>query len=146
LVRRALLEDAGYALDESLPRLGRPLADELLEPTRIYAPIVLELARDGLVHAAAHVTGGGLVENVPRMLPQGLAADLDASSWSVPPVFGLIAEASGATQDEMRSTFNLGIGMVLAIGREDTERALERVGELGVAIGLVTDGDTFRFR
>jgi phosphoribosylformylglycinamidine cyclo-ligase len=146
LVRRALLEDAGYALDETLPRLGRPLADELLEPTRIYAPMVLELARDGLVHAAAHVTGGGLVENVPRMLPRGLAAEIDASSWSAPPVFHLIAEASGATQDEMRSTFNLGIGIVLAIARENTERVLERVGDLGVAIGLVTTGETLRFR
>jgi phosphoribosylformylglycinamidine cyclo-ligase len=146
LVRRALLEDAGYALDETLPRLGRPLADELLEPTRIYAPTLLELARDGLVHAAAHVTGGGLVENVPRMLPPGLAAEIDPSSWTAPPVFGLLEEASAAMQDEMRSTFNLGIGMVLAVAREDTERVLERVGDLGVAIGLVVQGDTLRFR
>ena len=145
LVRRALFEDAAYDLDETLPRLGRPLGDELLEPTRIYGPTVLALAREGLVHAAAHVTGGGLVENVPRMLPEGLAAEIDPATWTVPPVFGLIAEASGATEDDLRMTFNLGIGMVLAVGRDDTGRVLERVGELGVAIGRVVEGDTLRF-
>src|SRR5919204_664423 len=72
LVRKALLEEGGYELDEVLPRLGRPLVEELLEPTTIYAPLVVALARDGLVHAAAHVTGGGLPENVPRALPEGL--------------------------------------------------------------------------
>jgi phosphoribosylformylglycinamidine cyclo-ligase len=115
LVRRALLEDGGYDLDDELPRLGRSLADELLEPTSIYAPLVRSLAGDGLVHAAAHVTGGGLVENVPRALPEGLGATVDPGTWTVPPVFDLVAEAAGASRDDMFATFNMGVGMVLVV-------------------------------
>ena len=148
LVRRALLEDAGYGLEEELPRLGRPLGDELLEPTRIYAPLVLELAREGLVHAAAHVTGGGLVENVPRALPEGLGAELIEGSWPVPPIFGLLAETSGASTEDLRSTFNLGIGMVLLVGADAAEAALERCAATGTpafAIGRVVEGGGSRF-
>jgi phosphoribosylformylglycinamidine cyclo-ligase len=115
LVRRALLEDGGYDLDDELPRLGRSLADELLEPTAIYAPLVRSLARDGLVHAAAHITGGGLIENVPRALPDGLGATLDLGTWTAPPVFDLVAEAAGASRDDMFATFNMGVGMVLVV-------------------------------
>jgi phosphoribosylformylglycinamidine cyclo-ligase len=143
LVRRALLEDAGYALDDDLPRLGRSLADELLEPTVIYAPLVLALARERLLHAAAHVTGGGLDENVPRVLPDGLGARLDRGSWPVPPVFELVAEASGASVDELRSTLNLGIGMVLvapAVAVDPILRHAERVGTQAFPIGRVVRG------
>lgn len=148
LVRRALLEEAGYALDEVLPRLGRPLVDELLEPTAIYAPLVLSLARAGLVHAAAHVTGGGLVENVPRVLPDGLGAELDVGSWPIPAVFDLIAEVTGAGQEDLRSTFNLGIGMVLVVAAGDADEVLRRVAERGTgafSIGRVTHGSALRF-
>jgi phosphoribosylformylglycinamidine cyclo-ligase len=145
LVRRALLEDAGYALDDELPRLRRPLVDELLEPTRIYAPLVLELARGGMVHAAAHVTGGGLVENVPRALPSGLAAELDDGSWPVPPIFELVGEASGASVDDLRLTFNLGIGMVLVVPVDAADAVLERAGD-AFTIGRVVEGDALRFR
>jgi phosphoribosylformylglycinamidine cyclo-ligase len=143
LVRRVLLQDAGYALDDELPRLGRPLADELLEPTTIYAPLVLDLARDGLVHAAAHVTGGGLDENVPRALPDGLGARLDRGSWPVPPVFELVAEASGVSLDQLRSTLNLGIGMVLVAPADAVEpilRRVERAGMQAFPIGRVAAG------
>jgi phosphoribosylformylglycinamidine cyclo-ligase len=143
LVRRVLLEDAGYALDEVLPRLGRPLADELLEPTAIYAPLVLDLAREGLLHAAAHVTGGGLDENVPRALPDDVGARLDRGSWPVPPVFELVAEASGVRVDDLRSTLNLGIGMVLVAPEDAVEpilRRAERAGMQAFPIGRVAAG------
>jgi phosphoribosylformylglycinamidine cyclo-ligase len=148
LVRRALFDDAGYGLDEELPRLGRPLADELLEPTRIYAPLVLELAREGLVHAAAHITGGGLIENVPRALPDGLGAELVEGSWSVPPIFGLLAETSGASLEDFRSTFNLGVGMVLVASADGVDAILERCAATGTPasrIGRVVEGGGVRF-
>jgi phosphoribosylformylglycinamidine cyclo-ligase len=148
LVRRALLEDAGYGLEDELPRLGRSLADELLEPTAIYAPLVLALARDGLARGAAHVTGGGLVENVPRTLPEGLGARIDTGSWPVPPVFGLVAEAAGVELDDLRSTLNLGIGMVLVTAPEHAEETIGRAAAAGhdaVEIGRVEPGMGVRF-
>ena len=126
LVRKALLEDGGYRLDDVLPRLGRSLGDELLEPTAIYTPLVLDLARDGVIHAAAHVTGGGLVENVPRVMPAGLHADIDWRSWPVPAVFDLVAEASGAGDEELRRTFNLGVGMALVVPAQRTAQVISR--------------------
>ncbi len=148
LVRKTLLEDAGYALEDDLPRLGRPLMDELLEPTAIYAPLVRSLAREGLVHAAAHVTGGGLVENVPRVLPDGLGAELEPASWPVPPVFELVAEASGVRLEDLRGILNLGIGMVLVVASEAVEATIDRAAELGtrgLAIGQVVRGRGLAF-
>jgi len=143
LVRRVLIEDGGYALDDALPRLGRSLADELLEPTTVYAPLVLALARAGLVHAAAHITGGGLHENIPRALPEGLGAQLDGDRWPVPPIFGLIQEAGGLSDGDMTATFNMGIGMVLVVPPSRVAEVVEGAGSGGVAafeIGRVFTG------
>jgi phosphoribosylformylglycinamidine cyclo-ligase len=137
LVRRALLEEAGYGLDEVLPRIGRRLADELLEPTAIYAPLVLELARDGLINAAAHVTGGGIPENLPRALPDELAADVALGSWPVPAVFGLVGEVAGASEEDLRAAFNLGVGMVLVVPAARADEVGARSG--GFPIGVVGD-------
>ncbi|GIV00977.1 MAG: phosphoribosylformylglycinamidine cyclo-ligase [Actinomycetota bacterium] len=143
LVRRALLEEGGYRLEDVLPRLGRSLGEELLEPTRIYAPLVLALARDGLVQAAAHVTGGGLPENLPRALPEGLGAEIREGSWPVPPIFELVREAAGASAEDMRSTFNMGLGMVLVVRPEHVAEVIERAAAAGVPadpIGAVRPG------
>lgn len=148
LVRTALLEDAGYRLEDHLPRLGRTLGEELLEPTRIYAPLVVALAREGLVSAAAHVTGGGLVENLPRALPPGLGAELEVGSWPVPPVFDLVREAAGASEQEMRATFNLGLGMVLVVPADRAGEVLARATATGVPahrVGRVTPVPGVRF-
>jgi phosphoribosylformylglycinamidine cyclo-ligase len=131
LVRRVLLEGGGHALDEIVPPLERPLAEELLEPTAIYAPLVLALARDGLVHAAAHVTGGGIIENLPRALPEGSSADVDWSSWPLPPVFDAIAREGGVSEEDLRSTFNLGIGMVLVVPAEEADAVVVRAVSKG---------------
>jgi phosphoribosylformylglycinamidine cyclo-ligase len=140
LIRDALLIRAGYALEAVVPPLRHPLVDELLEPTAIYAPLVLELAREGVVHAAAHVTGGGIVENLPRVLPEGLEADVAWGSWPEAPVFELLRARTGATEDDLRSTFNLGVGMVLVVPPDRAERAIahaRRSGSDAFPIGLV---------
>ncbi|MDQ3991980.1 MAG: phosphoribosylformylglycinamidine cyclo-ligase [Actinomycetota bacterium] len=114
LVRR-IVADAGLDLQGDPGGLGRTLGEELLEPTRIYVAEVLAAARTGAVRSAAHVTGGGVPENVPRALPDGLGAALDPGAWTVPPVFRFLAEVSGTPEAEMRRTFNMGLGMVLVV-------------------------------
>jgi phosphoribosylformylglycinamidine cyclo-ligase len=144
LVRAALLDR--FALDGTPAGLNRSLADELLEPCAIYAPQVLALARDGLVHAAAHITGGGFVENIPRALPSGTGASIRRGSWPEPPIFGLVAEASSATADDMLSTFNMGVGMVLVAAPEAAEEIVRRQGDWDAfAIGEVVDGSGVAF-
>jgi phosphoribosylformylglycinamidine cyclo-ligase len=138
LVRAALLER--HALDATLPQLGRSLADELLEPCVIYSPEVLAFARDGLVHAAAHITGGGFIENVPRALPPGLGATIRSGSWPEPPIFDLLRGVSGASETDMYSTFNMGVGMVLVVDPENVAEILRRSQDRGFVIGEVRAG------
>lgn len=138
LVRRALLDR--YALDDVPPGLTRPLADELLEPCAIYAPEVLAFAHDGLVNAAAHVTGGGFHENIPRALPPGAGALVFRDRWVEPPIFDLIREAADATQDDLFSTFNMGIGMVLVAAPDNGEELLRRSQGRAFPIGEVVEG------
>jgi len=138
LVRTALLDR--YPLSGAPPGLGRSLADELLEPCEIYAPTVLGLARDGLVHAAAHITGGGFHENVPRALPPGLGARIERGTWRELPIFGLVQEAAGASDDDMFATFNMGVGMVLVADAEEAEEILRRNADRAFPIGEVVAG------
>ena len=138
LVRETLL--ARYALDDVPPGLSRSLGDELLEPCAIHAPTVLRLAGEGLLHAAAHITGGGFTENVPRALPPGLGARISLGSWPVPAVFDLVAEASAATPDDLYGTFNMGIGMVLVVPPEAAGSVLEGGGSGAYRIGEVVAG------
>jgi phosphoribosylformylglycinamidine cyclo-ligase len=148
LVRKAL-DDAGLQLDAAPPELGRSLADELLEPTVIYVPAVLEAARRGLVRSAAHVTGGGLAENVPRALPHGLGAEIDREAWSPPPVFGFMARLADTSEEDMFRTFNMGLGMVLVTGGAQAPEAAAVCREQGldaVQVGRVTAGSGVRFR
>jgi phosphoribosylformylglycinamidine cyclo-ligase len=135
LLRGALLDK--HELSEVPEGLHRSLADELLEPTAIYAPVVLELARGGFVHAAAHITGGGFVENVPRVLPEGLGAEIDRGSWTIPPIFQLVQREVPATDEEMFETFNMGIGMVLIVPPEAADRIDGPViGRVGPGAGV----------
>ena len=134
LVRRTLLD--GRALDAIVPELGRPLADELLEPCTIHAPMVLELHRRGLLHGAAHITGGGLTENVPRMMPEGLGARLDRGTWTEPAIFGLLQREADLSDADLFATFNMGLGMVLAVAPEHAEE----VAGYGPVVGLVEAG------
>ena len=125
------------------PAIGRTLADELLEPCRIYVPEVVALHRAGLVHAAAHITGGGLLENVPRVLPPGLGARIERGTWTEPPIFDEIRRRADATDADMLATFNMGIGMVLVVGPDEVEDVLSRAGG-STRIGDVVPGSGLR--
>ena len=125
------------------PAIGRTFADELLEPCRIYVPEVVALHRAGLVHAAAHITGGGLVENVPRVLPPGLGARIERGTWTEPPIFDEIRRRADATDADMLATFNMGIGMVLVVGPDEVEDVLSRAGG-STRIGDVVPGSGLR--
>jgi phosphoribosylformylglycinamidine cyclo-ligase len=142
LVRRVFLEVARLPLDARLEGVEGPLGEALLRPTRIYVKAVRRLAAAGLLRGAAHITGGGLVDNPPRMLPAGAALKLqiDLGSWPVPPLFGHLARLGGVSPVEMQRTFNLGVGMVIAVpaDRADEARALlEEQGETVHRIGRV---------
>jgi phosphoribosylformylglycinamidine cyclo-ligase len=136
LVRSAVLP--AFALGAVPPGLDRPLADELLEPCAIYAPEVVSLARDGLIHAAAHVTGGGWFENLPRVLPDGLGATIHRGSWAEHPIFGLVREAAAASDDDMFATFNMGIGMLLLVAPGSVEDVLGRGAHAAFRVGEVS--------
>jgi phosphoribosylformylglycinamidine cyclo-ligase len=144
LVRR-LVAAAGLAWDAHAPfNAARPLAEALLEPTRIYVKAALRAIRDtGAVKAMAHITGGGLSENVPRVLPDGIAAHIDLSAWKAPAVFGWLMQAGALDEAEMLRTFNCGVGLVIVAAREGADavmRALEAAGETPVRIGELEPG------
>ena len=132
LIRSAILVEGPRMLDAVPVGFHRSLADELLEPTVIYAPLVVSLARGGLVHAAAHVTGGGLPENVPRALPKGMGAEIDLGSWPVPAIFELVRTSADVSEDDMFATFNMGVGMVLVVPPNLADDVIGRAADAGV--------------
>ena len=137
LIRSALLMEGPQMLDAVPDGFHRSLADELLEPTVIYAPLVVSLARGGLVHAAAHVTGGGLPENVPRALPGGLGAEIDLGSWAVPAIFELVRTAADVSDNDMFATFNMGVGMVLVVPPSRADDVIGQAADAGIqAFGI----------
>lgn len=151
LARKVLLEVGGYSLTQTLPVLGEPLVETLLRPTRMYCSAALQGVRAGGVKAYCHITGGGLPGNLPRVLPDGLGVTLDTQAWLQPPIFGLIAERGQVADDEMRSTFNLGLGFIAVV---DPARANDLVGvftsagERAQIVGSIVevDGDSERVR
>ena len=121
-------------LSATPPELGRSLGDELLQPHRCYLDDVTPLLEAGLVAGMAHITGGGLVDNTPRVLPDGLGADFDATQWDVLPIFRLIQRRGDIAWDEMARVFNLGIGFVVFTHPEQLERALALAGPAGARV------------
>lgn len=118
--------------------------EELLTPTRIYVKPVLALLEKIRVHGMVHVTGGGFYENIPRMLPRGLSAEIRKGSWDIPAIFGRIAEKGNVDEEEMFTTFNMGIGLIMAVSPEEKEDALEILvsqGEKPVLMGQVVTSD-----
>ena len=145
LARRVLLDHAGRPLDApAWEGTAHSLADELLLPSVIYAPAIAALAADVSLHGAAHITGGGLPGNVPRMLPGDLDAVIRRSTWEVPQIFGEIARVGRVVESEMDRVFNMGIGMVVAVSRDDEVAALRVLrahGHDSVVVGEVVVGD-----
>jgi phosphoribosylformylglycinamidine cyclo-ligase len=131
LARKLLFEVAEYQPASVVPELGGTVAGELLKVHRSYLKPIRALAGERLLRGAAHITGGGITDNTPRMLPAGLAAVIDTSAWTIPPVFELLRRLGRIPEDDYRRTFNLGIGMILAIPRTQLRRAEDVLRELG---------------
>ncbi|MDQ0063216.1 phosphoribosylformylglycinamidine cyclo-ligase [Paenibacillus harenae] len=144
LVRRLLLEEAGYSLEQTLEELGGArLGDVLIEPTRIYVKSALKLIEQVNVKGMAHITGGGFIENIPRVLPEGVNVDIAYGSWPILPIFGLMQEKGNITNRDMFTTFNMGVGLVVVVPADQAETALRVAAELGeeaYRIGTVTEG------
>ncbi len=139
LVRR-IVERSGLAWDAPSPFSAGTLAEALLAPTRIYVKPLLPLVRDGLIKGLAHITGGGLTENAPRMLPKGWRVDFDWAAWERPAVFRWLIETGAVPEEDARRTFNLGIGMVAAVAPKDADAViarLESAGEKVFRVGVV---------
>jgi phosphoribosylformylglycinamidine cyclo-ligase len=136
LVRKVLLEQAKLDLDKNVPEFGRTLGEELLEPTKIYAPVIVELCDEVPVKGLAHVTGGGIPGNVSRIIPHGMRMRL-CWDWPVPAVFDMIQELGKVPQEEMRTVFNMGIGMVVIVGTSDADRVLSLMKARGIGAHLM---------
>ncbi|SFE73871.1 phosphoribosylformylglycinamidine cyclo-ligase [Paenibacillus catalpae] len=145
LVRRLLLEECGYALDQRLPELNdEVLGDVLIEPTRIYVKSALKLIEQVNVKGMAHITGGGFIENIPRVLPEGVNVNVEYGSWPILPIFQLMQDKGAITNRDMFTTFNMGIGLIVVVPADQAEEALKVAAELGEAayrIGTVTEGN-----
>jgi phosphoribosylformylglycinamidine cyclo-ligase len=149
LVRR-IVEETGLRWSDPVPfAQDATLGQALLTPTRIYVRQILEtIRRTGAVKALAHITGGGLTDNIPRVLPPGLAAEIDLGALPLPPVFAWLQHEAGLDQSEMLRTFNCGIGMVLIAGTGDAERVLQTLGDGTRTIGAIGQrgrGDAIRY-
>ncbi len=130
LVRKLVLTE-GTDLHAHVPELGKSLGEELLTPTRIYVKSALALCKAFDIHGIAHITGGGFIENIPRILPEGLAARIEQGTWPVPPIFRLLQRRGQMEDRQIFNTFNMGVGMVLAVRAEDAEAVVARANELG---------------
>lgn len=141
---RKIVELSGLGWDAASPFGEGTLGEALLAPTRLYVTQVLSAIRAGGVHGLAHITGGGLTENLPRVLPEGLGAQVDLTAWSMPPVFAWLAEQGGISQAEMLKTFNSGIGMVVVVAADQAEAItslLQSEGETVYQLGHLIEGE-----
>jgi phosphoribosylformylglycinamidine cyclo-ligase len=146
---RKLVEVSGLGWEDACPWSERTMGADLLTPTRLYVRQALTAIRAGGVHALAHITGGGLTENLPRVLPEGMGAEIDLATWALPPVFQWMAQTGGMAETEMLKTFNCGIGMVLVVAPDRAEALsviLAQMGETVTRIGHVTQGSGMVYR
>jgi phosphoribosylformylglycinamidine cyclo-ligase len=146
LVRKIFFEDHPFSYEEQLPELGsKSLGEVLLEPTRIYAKTLAPLIQKKLVNGMAHITGGGFVENIPRMLPEQLSAEIQMGTWPILPIFQALIKYGCLAEKEGFEIFNMGIGMVLAVAPEklqQVQQLLAEEGETAYIIGQVTKKKT----
>jgi len=144
LVRKVLLEHHKLDLRKRVAEIGETLGEALLRPTRIYVKTLLDLLRNFSLHGMAHITGGGITGNLPRILPKGCKAVIRKGTWDMPPIFPFIQERGEISEDEMYKTFNNGLGMILAIPSQDSESVVARLqalGEKGFIIGEIVKAD-----
>jgi len=144
LARKLFFETAGYAPDQYVNAIRDKAGAALLRTHKSYLPAIKKLTAEKLVRGMAHITGGGLLDNLPRILPKGTAALVETSSWTVPPLFSHLQSLGSVERDEMFRTFNMGIGMVVVVSAEHTKRVrslLNRSGEKHSIIGRIVKGD-----
>jgi phosphoribosylformylglycinamidine cyclo-ligase len=144
LVRKVLLEKSGYTLNDMIPGLDWTMGEELLVPTRIYVKSLLSLMKVFKIKGMAHITGGGFIENIPRIMPSDVDVEIDFGAWTVHPIFELIREKGKVPYKDMFTTFNMGIGMVIVIHAKDVDSFMneaEMLGEKPYLIGRVTEGN-----
>ena len=141
LARKLLFEVGGYRIDSMVAELGMPLGEALLAVHRSYLRAIQILHKAKLLRGAAHITGGGITDNLPRILPKGLAARVDTAAWKVPPLFTMLQRIGNVPTDDWRRTFNLGIGMILVVPELQASRAekllLQRGSEKSIRLGTV---------
>ena len=146
LVRKIVLEDEGHKIEDVIPgyeELGT-VGEALLEPTKIYAKPILQMHKELSIHSMGHITGGGFFENLPRMLPEGFAAEVDLGSWPVLPVFAMLKDKGKLTDKDLYSVFNMGIGFVVALPEAEADKAIQiatKHGEKAFKIGRVVAGE-----
>ncbi len=144
LVRKIVFDLCGFTVDTVVDELGTTLGEELLKPTRIYPRIVTPLFESLTPRGIVHITGGGLYENVPRIVPEGLSAVIDAGNIPVPTVFRLLQKWGSIEEEEMYATFNMGVGMVLIVAAEERDAVaemLKRAGEEVLDLGVIEEGE-----
>jgi len=145
LARRVFFEIAGWTPDSYVPELGATVADALLAPHRSYLNLVQPLLARDQIKGMAHITGGGITENLPRVLPEGCAAEIDLRSWQVPPLFNVLQVRGGISTDEMFRAFNMGVGLVLVCAARDAQRVVNMLAQAGerdaFRLGFVVAGD-----
>ncbi|HYE80931.1 MAG TPA: phosphoribosylformylglycinamidine cyclo-ligase [Clostridia bacterium] len=144
LVRKLFFDVNKFDINTRFDELDCTLGEELLKPTRIYVRTVQSLLKEHKINGIAHITGGGFIENIPRTIPSGLKAIISLGSWEIPPVFGLMQKLGNIEEMEMFNTFNMGIGLVLAVQKEtagEILRTLEELGEKAYIIGSVARGE-----
>jgi phosphoribosylformylglycinamidine cyclo-ligase len=140
---RKIISHSNASLDDDFN--GRPLGQALLEPTRIYVKSLLKLIEQVPVHALAHITGGGITENLPRVLPNQLSAQIDLQAWTLPDIFKWLQDQGRVSQPDMLTTFNCGIGMIVCVAAEDVAKTLETLnasGETAFSIGQIIASET----
>ena len=145
LARRVLFDIAGWTVDTFVAELGTTVGDALLAPHRSYLPFVRPLLDRQSLKGLAHITGGGITENLPRVLPEGCGAEIDLRAWDVPPLFHLLQERGSIAREEMFRAFNMGIGLIIACAPREVERVINTMARGGephaVRIGFVVAGD-----
>jgi len=131
LARHVFFDQAGLTPASRLPELDRPLGEVLLTPTRIYAKQIMALVQEFPVKGIAHITGGGITENLPRVFPKGVGARIDRKAWAVPPIFEAMSRLGQVDREEMYRVFNMGIGIILVVPPDMANRVITRAVELG---------------
>jgi phosphoribosylformylglycinamidine cyclo-ligase len=150
LARRIAFDVAGLDVNDEVPELGTTIGDALLRPHRSYLPVIRPLLGTGLVRGMAHITGGGITDNLPRVLPEGRGAVIDRKSWQVPALFQWLQRQGGVPDEDMRRTFNMGVGLIVICGPDAADAVIDVLAGAGernaVRIGQVQEGAGVRYQ